>query len=510
MTPTLLLQGDNEDALICDVAANGFVWKDIAFPRSAFNDRKQFDKHLRISAWVWLGKDDDVRALLPWLLERLQAVGLPRARATSVLGRHEEYFVTNETTFSGTEVFTGKDSPLVFLETRREKPVIKVTDAAPDLTHLLSINTPEVIWPALGWYMATPYKPSLEKRNVRFPVLNVYGTKGSGKTSMIKTMQRLLGYETPTTYNCTTTQFVILALLGGTNALPVAFSEFRAAAAEKFLRFILLAYDTGHDPRGRADQSTVDYPLSAPFSVDGEDIIADAAAKERIVAVNLHPSSIEEGSTAFKAFRLLRDQPLEGFAPPYYQFTLRRDIQVQLARAQEVIAKVFPEVLPDRVRNNLMVSLFGMMSFSDFTNTQLPENLRCVLEPVLKAVWSPLLGRSMTLADEFVEYIVNTAALKHAGFFHVVEKGVMWFQLATAFQSWLRVRRGGGQQSLDRDAIRTQLIERDVGTGGKGQYVILPKIVQGTWCYGVDLEAAHASGLDIPDHIDFNTLQVTF
>jgi hypothetical protein len=532
--PELLLElerptGGTEDVLVGTINSNGYVWTDFRLPRSAFNDRRGLDKYLGASAHVWLGKDDHVRLLLPYLLRKLQDKGLPRSKATSVLGRHGKYFVGTGQTMDAETIWSGAEGPLVYNPTGRESPHIRfrvstgddLAPPLPNLTQLPLVNAPEVVLPILGWFVATPFKTEFEARNIRFPILNLYGTRGSGKTSLIRLCQRMLGYEKTAAYNITTTNYVILSILGSSNAVPVAFSEFRGSIAEKFIRFVLLAYDTGHDARGRGDQTTVDYPLSAPFSVDGEDIINDAACRERIIAVALHPETIAEGTTCYAAFNGVYAEPLENFAKPYIQHTLSYTpdmIDDLLAESRRQIVEAFPMALPDRVRNNLVVVRAGLLALSEFNNT--PEyrgtfniNVRETFEPVLRSVWSPELGRGATLADEFCEAVVNSvagASSNYSSFRTSVdtEQGVLWFQLATAFQWWLRQRNMARQTTLDREAIRTQLVERDIARGGQGQYIHKAKTIEGTWMYGIDLVAASQGGLDIPNHINWK--EVTF
>jgi len=509
-TPEILLEGD-EDALVGSIKASGHTWKDVVLTRSAFNDRRALDKQLPVAAWVWLGRDDDVRALLPYLVKQLEDVGLPKARSTKVLGRHGSYWVGPSQTLDVEGVYTGRDSPIVYLRTGREVPRVRYTGGVlPDLQLLTQVNTPDVIWPVLSWFMVTPYKTMLEERGYKFPVLNLFGTRGSGKTSLIKLMQKLIGYERPAIYDCGTTQFVLLSLLGSTNALPISFGEFRADSkrAEQFLQYVRLAYDTGHDPRGRSDQTTIDYPLIAPFTVDGEDILNDAAAKERIIAVPMHPDTIREGTSYHEAFKTLLGQPLNGLAKPYIQFTLRADLDELLVGATASVFKAFPATLPDRIRNNLVVCLCGVESMVSFASTmglELPfPDAAEALGTALNAVYSERLGRGAALGDEFSEFLINTVAMGKHSFYAIVEEGVLWFQLATAFDYWKMRRRASGSTTLDRAAIQAQLLER------VGQYVVAPKKVGSRWCYGINLKAAHEVGLDVPDEINTRIVEVTF
>jgi hypothetical protein len=505
--PKMLLMGDKQDAIVGDVVTEDYSWPDVTFPREAFNDRKSFDKYLRVSAWSWFGKDDDVRYLLPHLLDQLKNQGLPKTRATSVLGRHGSYFVGPVQTIHEGVVYEGTDAPMAYLDTGKTQLPIRYPVGDVDVSLLTSINEPCVVWPIIGWFMATPYKPILETMGVRFPILDVFGTKGSGKTSIIRTFQRLLGYQSPLMTDCKTTRFVMLSLLGMSNSIPIALSEFRQSYGEAVTRFVLLGYDTGHDARGRGDQTITEYALSAPFSVDGEDIIGDPAAKERIVAVPLHPEMISENTDCYVAFMRLQGLDLELFAAGYIMHTLKQDVASLYKYAVNKVQESFLGVLPTRVRSNLTVAALGIYSFCNYT--KIPEpNLKEVLAVALSTVWNVDMGRGSTLVDLFVERIVNAVSMNEARFFFRVKDNVMWFQLSTAFDYWMRQRRAVNLPTLDRDAIRIQLVERYMTRGGKGQYIREGKVVEGCWCYGIDLEKAVASGLDIPDRLDLSSLIV--
>jgi hypothetical protein len=520
LVPTLLLQGDTdedknaEDAIVCDVKAEGHVWMEVKFRRSAFNSRRDIDKTLNALAWVWLGKDDDIRALLPYLLQQLQDKGLPKTRATTVLGRHKEYYVGPTQCISKDTCVDGVQAPYVYLDLGREHPRTRYIpdEGGVDWKTIPQINVPEVIWPIIGWYMACPYKTHFEAENLRFPILNLYGTKGSGKTATLRIMQRLMGYCEPRTWDCTTTRFSMLAILGSSNTTPVSFSEYRASIQQTILRFILMAYDSGHDVRGRADQTTTDYPLIAPFTVDGEDQVADAAAMERIIAVHPSPSTIVEGSEHYHQFLALESQPLEQFALGYIQHTLKTALSPYLIRARELVLKAFPMPLPTRVRNNMIVITVGVLSFCEHTNVLVPDMGVC-LDHALRSVWTPEMGRGKVAADEFIEAVVNNAARRRTDFFWKMEgSGILRFQLATAYFWWQRNRRLAGAPVLDREAIKQQLYERDVATGNKGQYIVKPTNVDGMWAFGIDLTKAAESGLDISTNIlraNVETFEVT-
>jgi len=521
--PELLLDGrayGSPDALVGTVRTERSTWPTITFTRQAFQSVRMLDRETPYMGWQWLGRDDDVRGLLPYLIQKLKDKGFPRRAATGTLGLHrlgERYlFVGTEGTLSAEDYWLGSNAPLVYLETHREHPILHLAaplalgpdalEPSPALIGSLlpTLNEPETIWPIIGWYCAAPLKPWLEEQGLRFPILNVYGTKGSGKTTTIqRVMLPLLGQRDPRSYDANTTRFVVLSLLGSSNAVPVAFSEFRFGAADKFLRYVLLSYDTGHDPRGRADQTTVDYPLSAPFSVDGEDLIADPAAKERILAVVMHPAAIAEGTEAFNVRQQLESTPLLGFASGYYQYLLRlllgAELEALVQQARADVLGAFPSRLPDRVRSNLVVARLGQRLFAAYTGVALPDAK--ILSETLSAVFSTETGRAPVAADYMVEDLVNAAARSEQRFTWSYDAGsvTFFFQLSSAYEWWSRTRR---DRPLGRDALRVQLKELD--------YVSGPLARGGHMVYAVVLTQARTAGLDVPERLAPGTLEVRF
>lgn len=521
--PTVLLDGSlfgAPDAITGVVTANTYKWPESTFSRTAFTTIGSLDKECPIAAWQWLGSDGDVRKLLPFLLARLQEKGLPKVTATPVVGLHTvrdvAYFVGDQDALTAQQHWMGKEGPVTWLPSKREHPKLLL---APEVTEevltevrelLPRLNRPECIWPMVGWYAATVLKPWLETQGYRFPVLNVAGTKGSGKTTLIqKVFMPLFGQIDAKSYDAHTTRFVTLALLGSANAVPIAFSEFRYEQVENFLRFVLLSYDTGHDPRGRSDQTTVDYPLMAPFSVDGEDMIEDPAARERLIAVRLHPADVGEGSPYYLAFHeLLQDgtkvpniggfyvqQVLQRLTRPNYLGTL-------LEQASGAVFAAFPNRLPERVRRNHIVTYFGILLWCEIMNIDAPE--ASVLQTAIGNVFDLESGTSRTLADALVEDAVNECMQNSAPFKWAAtpDGHIVYFHLATTHNWWLAMRRRQGRGALERDAIDTQLKEATYVTG--------PILIENAWMYGVDLAQACARGLDVPTKLFQGEFRVKF
>lgn len=521
LQPQVLLDGstyDSEDALVCTVQANGHSWPNVTFTKHAFTSIANLDKQCKVAAWQWLGTDNDVRQLLPHLLEKLKEDGLPIVAATPVMGLHQHkdtpYFLGDKQVLTHDQMWLGYDGPIAWLPNKGEHPHLNLVPVLSDedrqiLQELLpKIYDPGVLWVMCGWYAAACIKPWLKSKGLRFPVLNVVGTKGSGKSSLILNIfMPLFGQIEANTWDANTTKFVILRLLGSSNAIPVAFSEFRASNVNQFLRFILLSYDTGHDARGKSDQSIADYPLTAPFSIDGEDMITDPAAQERMLVAHLTPGVVEEDTPEFEAFKTLEWILPKSFAGYYIQYCLAQmvsgELEKLLARARADIVAAYPAKLPDRIRNNHIVARLGMLLFCDAIQLEAPGSE--VLRASISAVCNLETGRSRTLVDEFVEGVINTCNTGGNVPFkwsYDSDSAIIYFQLVSSHAWWIRQRRIEGRVVLERDAIRSQLTE--------SPYHVKPKNIDGVWVYGVDLKLAQDQGLDVPAYLEVNVVKFQF
>ena len=529
----LISDGAAEESFQADVLGNNQRTPGIVFPRSCFLSVATLTKHLPSVQWQWLGSDKDVRYLLAYLAEQASKRSIPQKSFVRSLGLHKDLWVGSDSAFSTTEEFTAATAPITAVGAANNyvQTAYRIVDAK-EYAKLLGaldrslskVNLPSVVVPMLGWYMATPYKTRLEDLGVRFPILNVFGTRGAGKTTIVQAVWLpLMGVTNPTVHDCNTTRFVMLSLLGATNAIPIALAEFRQSSLSiqqynVILRTVLLAYDQGRDSRGRADQTVVDYPLCAPFSIDGEDPLPDQAAKERVLAVYMNPNSIAAETAASKALLELQAMDLSFFAANYIRWTLGQDPKALWNRASEAVNGAFPGHLPHRVRRNLTVTWLGVLSYRDFCETQGLKTSFPVDAALLQASLDQVVtlqGISRMAADEFVEDLINYYAVNgnvEFAYRFKPDEGVFWFHPKTAYDWWSARRTRERRSALDYRSIRHQLQERysgPEGLPGAGQYVESILTVQRAPTFrlacgmtGINLDAARLAGLEIPDSLE--------
>jgi hypothetical protein len=531
MIPRILLQGNiedkTEDTIICDIKAADFTWEGIPFTRGAFNRVDSMTKQLPAMAWQWLGSDKDVRRLLAVLMDELRAQGLPKRRGTPVIGIHGEEFVGPSQTMTTHGILPPDEARMVWLPTQRVHPKVGFTWSQDDEVSTIlrefvdlfsQINTEDVIYPVLGWYVACFLKQRmLEEERVRFPILNIFGTRGSGKTSLITgVMQPLVCYVDPVAWDFNSTKFVMLSLLGSTNSVPVSFAEYRRSSAtnDNLERYVRLTYDLGEDSRGKPDQTTQNYPLIAPFTIDGEDSIADPACMERLIQVTMHPETIAEGTAAYTSFQILRELPLGIIGTRLVAWLL--DYEPKYSDSLELMKASFPATLPDRVRRNLAVVTVGLQAFSGFCEmleVDFPKVdtafVQRVLTPILDNVVNKLTGRTALVVDEFIQDVINAVAMsvdqRPPSFIYryTAKENILYVHLTTALTWWFRKRAGERLEVRDSAAMKAQLRERMSPNGSAipGFYVLetTTKNIDGrpTHVYPIDIEMAEKTGLDI-------------
>jgi hypothetical protein len=424
-------------------------------------------------------------------------------------------------------------APIVYSDPKRVAPKVEYPEGGDvalisDIYKLLgNINISAVVMPILGWFMATPFKPILNAARISFPHLALYGTTGAGKTGTLEAVfMPLLGYSSPArSEDCSTTPFVLMSLLASTNAIPVSLAEFRRATLgeiswKALLRTLLLAYDVGHDARGKPAQTTIDYPLHAPIVVSGEDVINDPAVQRRSIIVGMSPQPISPGTSAYEAFTKLTKLPLTQFALPYIRHTLSYDTKQIIAMwnaASKEVAQAAVKPLEERTQRNFATVLFGLRSYEAFMRSYglevLTANAATILQPI-QEMQSESMDRGYVLLDSFAEDIINAAANANNQFVYMVDKdsgNILWFHLTTALQWWQQDRFRRHEATLDSASMKRQLKELSKNTPGNGHYVVGPKVwcIQGTSrrMYGFDIDTCIALGMDVPSGI--NILQRT-
>ena len=494
----LLDSPTGEEVVVCNVVTEWSTAQNVPFPRSAFVRKDTLHRRLQRFEWQWFGSDKQTQALVTHLHNQLQEHSTERTAGTFILGLHDDLWVSQRMTISPNIVYNGVDAPVAYVESDNQAPYLKYNMKVPDAEYtemlrelvklLPTVNRPEVMYPALAWYMATPLKPLIHSvARAQFPILTFFGTRGSGKTSLIQQVfQRLTGYSRPVSYDCQTTKYSRDVLLGTSNAVPVSFAEYRDSdkrIQEEIARLIRLSYDGASSTRGKrydVSRGLNTYELTAPFTLDGEDMVTDPACQERTVSVILRPETIRPGEECFEAFSNLIRLPLEDFAGRYIQFCLNHGEALlskeswngYIDRAQ---ALARPQMLPARIANNYAVMFFGLRMFQQFLHQhdiafKVPTN---AFKESLSFSFATQMGRTILAVDDFVTDIINELSKARATDFawrYIERKDELYIHFTPAYNWWREQLNRRRLPVPGKSAIREQLKER-VGMD-LGSYVI--------------------------------------
>jgi DNA primase catalytic core len=381
--PKQRVRVEDGEVIIGDVTArNGKTFTGMSFPLEAFRSRKSFLRTLMSADFQWFGSDENVQSVLALIASR----DLAPCRGTTNLG----YLATAD----GPRWVTaaGVLSPLGHTGSYEELRYVpsgasldqRVSFKAVSMEHerelagrvlpaLLNLNRPEVLLPILGWFFATPLKPRIQKALGHFPILMVWGTQGSGKSSLVmEVFWPLFGIISAEPFSATETEFALLKLLSATNSVPVFIDEYKPFDMPKprrnsLHRLMRRLYTGETEERGRADQTLVTYRLEAPLCLAGETRPIEPALVERILTANPAKDELLRNPQFSAAFDALRREPLNELSAGIIRFLLARDTAANLQLAKKVTSGLLiGREVPPRVRDNLTVMVLGLHHLEEY------------------------------------------------------------------------------------------------------------------------------------------------
>ncbi len=496
IAPTERVQLEHGEVIIGDVVTDqGRVFKQVHFPPRAWHSKRNLIQMFPTADMQWTGTDDNVQGVLR-LLTRQK---VPIRKGTQTMGYHE--------TGAGPRWVApgfalGPDGPienddLVYLPNgstfppRVRYPVAEESDwravAQEAFKALLNMNDPSVVLPVLGWFFAAPFKPRIMKILKHYPILWVWGTRESGKTSMLKEVfWRLAGVADTEPFSVTETEFAMLKLISSTNAVPVFLDEYRPddmspRRLNTLHRFLRRIYGGEVEERGRPDLSVISYELSAPLCIGGEARPDDPAIIDRLVSVTPDPNELKNNPEHREAFAKLLSLRLDLLAAPYLQFVLGREIDHDLEQAIRTTDRILDEMPSEekvsiRCRDNLRIVVFGLMMFEVFAQevaeaADLPElDMVDAVSATIEDLMDGEQGAKNQL-DEFIEtcaFLANEGKLEENKHWARID-GLACLHLRSCWEIYLEHRRRVGRPDTPGGirALRRQLRENH----SRGGYV---------------------------------------
>ena len=456
--PTMRVETEEGELILgyANTDKNGRV-PNLRFPLSAFHSKRDLIRHLPSADLQWTGSDNNVQGLLRVLAKK----EIPRRAGTTMLG---EYKRGEHHLWLGPDCAIGKDGfidkpPVVYVPSGAtlDKKVsyqpctddefLKVARVV--FESLPLANTPKVILPIIGWFFATPVKPRFMDTVGSFPLLFVWGTQGSGKSSIIiDVLWPLFGIVADEPFSVTETEFATLKTLTSTTSIPVFMDEYKPGDMQRnrlgaLHRFLRRLFRGEVEQRGRPDLKLNAFHLQAPVCVASETRPTEGAIVERIITANPLKTTLTARGSCKANYELLKAAKLRLFAPRYIQFCLGRDFDADLEVARAVAKALLDgRKVPVRIVENLTAMLLGVHLFEEFAKhcgCELPDELgvEAAVNAVLEDVLETDHGVKNAL-DHFLEMLGVMAVqgdLKHK-VHYVFEDGHLAVHLESAYDAF--------------------------------------------------------------------------
>lgn len=475
---------------------------EINIPKNAFNNAQSFKRAFRTAAHAFYGTDTDVQHIMTCISSQITP-NTQRRYTVNKLGFHKGYWIgTNQVLMPNCDesvldplyrLYGDKN----MIRTQYHEGAVSTDTIKAFVEAVFFINAPDIVYPLFGWWGASLFKSRLASSSdtlVRFPHLNVYGAKGSGKSATINILQQLSGVTTAA-HVCNMTRYILMSVLSATEDVPVYLTEYRKSFIRNpdLIQYLLAAYDRGDDSRGTKDQRVNTAALTSPVIIDGEDALDDPALEDRCIRLNFSQSEMTLERKA--AFAALLAVDIAAVGTDIIKFSLDKNIFQYLATAKTLCAEQ-PQ-MDLRVRNNIEVTLAGVLFLSDYFEKRIGAGI------TPDCGWFDLVVEQSTtnnlLVDTFVLDVVSHCDLHpdHRDFKHKHMDGILWFNLTDAISWWRAVRHNQQRDSMEIKGMKSQLRERE------NTYIIAPKTVRinmsSAWCYGVDIKQAIEFGLELPE-----------
>lgn len=307
---------------------------------------------------MWGGSDTDVVLLASSL--KAESIFCPQEGSSNIAGLHEGHIVWADGSIGDSKVRYIPHGNRVELD-------IKVMEGVGDarIVHAMrSMNDHTITDPILAWAAVAPFRSLLPT----FPILNVAGTSGSGKTTTVQAIVPVLTGSHIFKTLSSSTPWAVEAYIGSTNAFPVVFDEYRPGArSEAMLRLEQLARDayngiessksSGGDTWNVAQNIRTD----APIVIAGEQSITETSHAERMILVRIIRPEVRD-SRHRRALDFVQDTDDGTLAHDYLTYVVRT---VQEYGSLKV-RPAGPEHLADRVRYNIGVLELGWRLLNDF------------------------------------------------------------------------------------------------------------------------------------------------
>ena len=251
-------------------------------------------------------------------------------------------------------------------------------DVQRELLHLYRVNAPAVVAQILGWHAACHLKVHFMRRYQQFPLLNLWGNAGAGKTMTAMLFSTINGVDYTKDYSFislpTVTTWALLNYCSSSTTAPRVLEEFNRSKMKMSqynfcLEVMKAAFNGQAVPRGtlsksrangqsRSGAEVIEIPLHGPLAVLSEQAPSTPALMHRMVQVNMSKEQRAGCTEHFnQAFR--HKQLLFGIAKLMVLNALNTTID-QVEEMMGHYTHLVPDELVERAKFSYEVVLTGL------------------------------------------------------------------------------------------------------------------------------------------------------
>lgn len=363
VTPTRIMM-DQDGGMSYEVTDGN---RELLLLASDLGSKNSFRKWAHRHGLVWAGSDTDTAVLASRL--KFRSLFVPQESASDIAGFHDGHIVWDGGSIGDSPVRYVPGASIVNLD-------IRVTEGRGDhrlIYAMREMNERNVVDPILAWAAVAPFRSLLPQ----FPVLNLAGVSGSGKTTTAQAIIPVLTgshiFQTLTS----STPYAVESLVNATNGFPVVFDEYRpgarSATLERLEQLSRDAYDGNPSAKSMGGDrwNEIAYiRTEAPIVIAGEQSITETSHAERMILVDVHRPKVRDPRHE-RALRFVQSAEDGTLAYSFLSFvckSISEDSTVSVVPSG-------PQSLPDRVRYNLGVLDLGWRILNDFLAMRGAEGL---------------------------------------------------------------------------------------------------------------------------------------
>ncbi len=249
----------------------------ITLPFRYFGALGTFNNHSMTCDLGFYGTEGQLKMLGKSLMERAGE----HIEATDIVGSfHDKWTDWNDTQFYS----AGTHSLYKKLEIGERKNPELLKEVLPIFSQSKEIS--RMTTRILGWIGACPFATQIRERLELFPILNVVGEQGSGKTDLVSLFIKMFGWKGDLE-SWGVSEYVLTRFMSSTNAFPICFDEF--TNTDWKIQLLKLVPKGAKWTKGNwtSGPSQVQLDLVSPVCLVGENSIESPAVRERTMVVSL-------------------------------------------------------------------------------------------------------------------------------------------------------------------------------------------------------------------------------